>query len=128
MRDGSEPSSLARSSLSSPCDLIHRGWDIASGWMGTVTRVRRGSVVRAISSIQADGLSKIRAPISKPRCISLVLVFSSELPFQSVDDALDTGLKDIGGHAHGAPSFRAIRKDREHPNQRAGASLVIIRN
>ena len=33
----------------------------------------------------------------------LVLVFSAEFPLETVNNALDAGLKDIRSHAHGTP-------------------------
>src|SRR3972149_8362270 len=54
-----------------------------------------------------------------------MFMLAAQFPFQSVDDAFDAGLKDIGGDADGSPAVRAVGKNRQHPHQGTGAVLVV---
>jgi hypothetical protein len=55
-----------------------------------------------------------------------MLLLASELPFQTVDDALNACLEDIDRDADGSPAILSIGKDAQDTNQRAGAMLIVF--
>jgi len=58
--------------------------------------------------------------------VLLVFVFSAQFPLETIDDALDAGLKDVGSYPHGTPLVGAIRKNSQNSNQRTGAFVVLF--
>jgi hypothetical protein len=55
-----------------------------------------------------------------------MLLLASELPFQTVDNALNACLEDIDRHADGSPTILSIGKDAQDTNQCAGAIFIVI--
>lgn len=62
----------------------------------------------------SSGLNRFNAKseIVDAAALLSVFVFAAQLPLKPVDDALDAGLKNVGGDADGSPALPTIRKNR----------------
>ena|ERR671914_2696760 len=55
-----------------------------------------------------------------------MLLLAPELPFQTVDDALNACLKNIDRDADGSPAILSIGKDAQDTNECAGAIFIVV--
>jgi hypothetical protein len=55
-----------------------------------------------------------------------MFLLASELPFQTVNDALNACLEDIVRDPDGSPTILSIGKDAQDTNQCAGAIFIIV--